>query len=389
MTKKVLRIITRLNVGGPTKHVAWLSSGLEREGWQGRLVCGQVEADEDDMSTFLDAYGVQSTLMPSLKRSIEPLQDLLTIRALYVLIAEFRPDVVHTHMSKAGLVGRLAVMAYNTVHRHQIKTVHTFHGHTFHGYFSPHKEVLFLAIERFLARFATTWIITISPQQRAEILAQYRVGRAHQHHQINLGIETGFARELDRHTLRAALGIGAQERVVGIVGRIAEIKNHELFIEAVRAYRRRFATAPLRFVVIGDGEAGYVRGIKALAAGLDELVFAGNQTDPRVFYGALDALALTSDNEGTPVSILEAFACGIPVVARGVGGVVDLIGTDERGLGVDKDPEQIAQALYDTFHGDPVARCERTERARRFVEENYSVQGLVRSVKSLYEGPSG
>lgn len=385
MSTKVLRIITRLNVGGPTKHVAWLSAGLEREGWHGRLVCGRVEADEDDMSAFLDAFGVQTTPMPSLKRSIDVKNDWRCICSIYALIVEFRPDVVHTHMSKAGLVGRLAAMAYNATHHHQVKTVHTFHGHTFHGYFSPRKEALFLAIERFLARFATNWIITISPQQEEEVLCQYRVGTKRQHRQINLGIETDFARHLDHHTLRHELGIGPQERVVGIVGRVAPIKNHALFIDAVRAYRRRFSATPLKFVIIGDGEAAYVRSIKALSADLDEVLFAGNQTDPRVFYGALDVLALTSDNEGTPVSILEAFACGIPVVARGVGGVVDLIGANERGLVVGNDPEQIAQALHHTLHH---AASGRTALARRFVEEKYSVQGLVRSVKALYETPT-
>lgn len=382
MNKKILRIITRLNVGGPTKHVAWLSSGLAEKGWSGQLICGTVEGDEDDMSSFVTEYGIEVQSLNSIKRSIDIRSDAKAIREIYKLLCDYRPAIVHTHMSKAGLVGRSAVMFYNVLHKEKIKTVHTFHGHTFHGYFSPAKERLFLWIEQFLAGYATSAIVTISPQQQGEIRDVYKVGKAGQHHQINLGIDTGFAKQLDRESLRQELGIPQNSKVFGIVGRIAEIKNHHLFIDSAREFFARHPEYDVRFVIIGDGEKSYVDGLKFYASDVPRVIFAGNRTDPRQFYGLLDYLALTSKNEGTPVSILEAFACGIPVVSTGVGGVVDLIGKNERGLIVAPTVMAISDGFWHLLNADHAMT---TTLAKEFVELNYSVNGLVRKIDSLYK----
>lgn len=386
MNKRILRIITRLNVGGPTKHVAWLSSGLALAGWNGLLVCGTVEGDEDDMGSFVTELDLVVQNLNSIKRSIDIRNDVKAIVDIYKILCNFKPAIVHTHMSKAGLVGRVAVMFYNLLHREKIKTVHTFHGHTFHGYFPPAKEKLFLWIEQFLARYATDAIITISPQQQTEIRDTYKIGRSNQHHQINLGIDTSFVKDLDKFALRQELAIPNRSKVFGIVGRIAEIKNHHLFIDSAREFISRHPEHNVRFVIIGDGERSYVDALKLYAQNVPEVIFAGNRTDPRQFYGALDYLVLTSNNEGTPVSILETFACGIPVVSTSVGGVVDLIGNNERGLLVNSNHIQIADAYLQMLREDHAVT---TKRAREFVEEHYTVAGLVRKVGNLYQNLVG
>jgi glycosyltransferase involved in cell wall biosynthesis len=381
VNKKVLHIITRLNVGGPTKHVSWLSAGLEQVGWSNLLVCGVVEDDEDDMGKFVSDHRLEVQYLKSLKRSIDVRNDLMAIGDIYKLLCRYKPSIVDTHMSKAGLVGRIAVMAYNLVNGDKIKTIHTFHGHTFHGYFSPIKEKVFLWIERFLTRFGTDAIITISPQQQAEILDTYKVGRRSQHRQINLGIDTRFANSLDKFTLRKELHIPKDSKVFGIVGRIAEIKNHRLFIDSAREFRACHPNSNVYFVIIGDGEKSYVEGLKQYANDVPGLIFAGNITNPSHFYGALDYLVLTSNNEGTPVSILEAFACNIPVVSTCVGGVIDLIGKNERGMLVTADSIQIADAYAQMLQTNHTIT---TDRARKFVEEHYSVDGLVSKTDNLY-----
>lgn len=386
MGKKVVRIITRLNVGGPSKHVSWLSNGLDQKGWHNILVSGKVEADENDMSEFLGAFNIEHIELESLKRSISPKDDYKSIIEIYQLLKKEKPAIVHTHMSKAALLGRVAVMFYNLLNADKIKTVHTFHGHTFHGYFSPVKEKLFLNIERFLARFATDKIITISNQQQDEILNRFKVGTKEQHVRINLGIDTNFVSKLDRTSLRNDFKIPLGAKVFGIVGRIADIKNHDLFIESVKCFNEKFMDENIYFVVIGDGEKGFVDNLKMKSIDLKNIIFAGNQTDPSYFYGGLDFLVLTSKNEGTPVSILEAFAAEIPVISTAVGGVIDIIGNDDRGYLIDSSQEELAKA-YDNIL--KVNSHNKVQKAKDFVENNYSIGSLVNNIDKLYKQLTG
>jgi len=381
MCKKIVRIITRLNVGGPSKHVSWLSNGLNKKGWKNVIVCGKVEKYENDMSEFVEQFNLKKIEIDSLKRSISFKDDLKSIFEIYKILKIEKPLIVHTHMAKAGLVGRLAVKLYNLTHKNKIKTIHTFHGHTFHGYFSPFKEKLFLNIERFLAKYATDKIITISKQQQQEILNVYKVGTKEKHEIINLGIDTSFANELDKKTFRKDFNIPVDAKVFGIVGRIAEIKNHKLFIDSVKEFNK-FGNKNIYFVIIGDGDKEYVNELKKYSKGVDNIIFTGNQMNPKYFYGALDFLVLTSKNEGTPVSILEAFACKIPVISTAVGGVLDLIGKNERGLLVKQEAKDLAQkykyALKNNLEGIKI-------KANEFVEKNYSIENLVNKIDKLYK----
>lgn len=407
---KVVRIIARLNVGGPAKHVAVLTHGLRRAGHDTVLVAGVVPPGEDDMGYFAAALGVEPVIIPEMSREISP-QDVVTVWKLYRLLRRERPDVVHTHTAKAGTVGRVAGLLYRWLtpgallgRPRPCRFVHTYHGHIFHSYYGRWKTRLFLAIERALARLVTDRVVVISPQQFEEIHGRFRVGRREQFRVIPLGLDLsvfgGWAGR--RHLLRAGWGAGERDILVGIVGRLTEVKNHELFLEAAARYLRAGGPAGgrrVRFVVVGDGQLRLALEVHAQYLGLgDAVTFAGTRDDPENFYPALDVVALTSRNEGTPLTLIEAMANARAVVSTAVGGVVDLLGGPEeaefrrpqawrvceRGVRVAPgDAEAFARALAYVVESDEL-RLRMGERGRRFVEENYSVERLLADVGRLY-----
>jgi glycosyltransferase involved in cell wall biosynthesis len=281
------------------------------------------------------------------------------------------------------MIGRVAAFFYKWMHRRTVKIVHTFHGHSFHGYFSKSKSKLFLTIERVLAKLITDAIITISEKQQEEILGKYKVGKKSQHHMISLGVDLSFADNLDRHSFRKDYNIPETAKLFGIIGRMAPIKNHHLFIESIAYFNGQYDYEDVYFVIVGDGDASDVAELKKLADDkkLNNLVFSGNQDEPTYFYGALDYLALTSKNEGTPVSILESFACKIPIVATAVGGVPDLIGENVRGILAEQKSSDLAEK-YDYVLKNDMA--EQKENAVTFVQKNYSVDNLSNNIESLY-----
>jgi glycosyltransferase involved in cell wall biosynthesis len=410
---KVLRIIARLNVGGPAKHVAWLEAGLRGAGVESLLVAGVVPPGEDDMGYFAESLGVRAHVIPEMSREVSP-KDALTVWKLYRLMLRERPDVVHTHTAKAGTVGRAAGMLYKWLtpsalrgRPRRCRFVHTYHGHIFHSYYGPLKTRAFLLIERLLARLATDRIVVISPRQLEEINVRFRVGRRGQFAVIPLGLDTRVFDDWAARRAHARAGMSARDSdvLVGIVGRLTEIKNHEMFLEAAALLKERRAHDPaaeerVRFVVIGDGHLREDLEARARALGLaDDVEFAGLRDDPEDFYPALDVVALTSHNEGTPLTLIEAMANARACVATAVGGVVDLLGgveeselrrphrwqVCERGVQVRAgDAEGFADALAHL-----VARPELREalggRGREFVERSHSAGRLVADVLSLYE----
>ena len=238
---KIVRIIGRLNVGGPAKHVVWLTAGLQNADCQSVLVAGAVPPGEEDMAYFASDQHVSPLFLSEMSREISP-KDLQAIWRIYRLLLRERPDVVHTHTAKAGTVGRVAGLLYRwftpgaLVGRpRSCRFVHTYHGHIFHSYYGPVKTRLFLLIEKTLARMATDRIVVVSDQQRREIAETFRVGRKKQFVVIPLGLDTSlFANwEKRRSPFREALGVGPDEILVGIVGRLTEIKNHDLFLRAI------------------------------------------------------------------------------------------------------------------------------------------------------------
>lgn len=406
---KILRIIARLNVGGPARHVVWLTEGLKPDGYETFLVAGVVPPDEDDMGYVAAAAGVQPFILPEMSREIS-VKDALTVWKLFHLMRRERPDIVHTHTAKAGTVGRVAGIMYRWLtpaalvgKPRRCSFVHTYHGHVFHSYYGRLKTRLFLGIERLLARFATDRIIVISEQQRREINEVFRVGRREQFAVIPLGIDIGlYASWQDRRPrLRTELNADDDQVLVGIVGRLTEIKNHGLFLRAA-ALLKRSTKSKVRFVIVGDGNLRRDLEEQAKTLGLsDDLSFLGTRNDPEDFYPALDIVALTSLNEGTPLTLIEAMANARPVIATSVGGVVDLLGSPveqhaqqddlafgfqlcERGVSVASgDAEGFARGLARLIE-DRTLRTELGARGLGFVSENYAKERLLRDMSALY-----
>src|ERR1700730_10452546 len=335
------------------------------------------------------------------------LKDHLPTWKLFRLKRRERPDIVHTHTAKAGSVGRVAGLMYRWLtpagKPRRCRFVHTYHGHVFHSYYGRFKTRLFLAVERFLARFATDRIIVISEQQRREISEVFRVGRREQFAVIPLGIDLDlYASWQDRQTrLRAELNADDNQVLVGIVGRLTEIKNHGLFLQAAALVLRNMK-AKVRFVIVGDGNLRGDLEAQAKTLGLgDDVSFLGTRNDPEDFYPALDIVALTSLNEGTPLTLIEAMANARPIVATSVGGVIDLLGLPvpqnahqgdavasyqlcERGVSVASgDAEGFARGLARLIE-DRGLRGELGRRGLEFVTQNYTKERLLRDMSALY-----
>ena len=409
---KIVRVIARLNVGGPAKHVVWLTAGLQSSDCESLLVAGTVPPGEDDMGYFAAAQGVAPILIPEMSREIS-FNDLLTIWKLYRLFVRENPDIVHTHTAKAGTVGRVAGLLYRWLtpatllgHPRKCRFVHTYHGHIFHSYYGRLKTRIFIAIEKLLARLVTDRIVVVSEQQRREIHETFGIGRANQFVVIPLGLDLNAFADCQnrRHLFREELDAGDDELLVGIVGRLTEIKNHELFLRAVAKFREACqAMTPqprVRFLVIGDGSLRDRLESTARSLGLTEsVVFTGSRRDPENFYPALDIVALTSLNEGTPLTLIEAMANQRPVIATSVGGVVDLLGKAitqtysrreryiicQRGLSIPVNDAEAFAAGLQRLVTDAELRRTLGQRGSAFVSGSYSRERLLTDVKGLYD----
>jgi glycosyltransferase involved in cell wall biosynthesis len=433
---KVVRVIARLNMGGPARHVSWLTSATQRAGIESILVAGVVPPGEDDITDFAVAQGVIPLIIPEMSREISA-KDIVTVWKLFQLFRRERPDIIHTHTAKAGTVGRVAGWLYRwltpTVFLGRPRPcffVHTYHGHIFHSYYGPSKTKFFLAIEKLLARM-TDRVVVISQQQYHEIHNDFGVGRRSQFALIQEGqfaiIPLGL--DLDvyaqwknlRQAARKDLGLKDTELAVGIVGRLTEIKNHAFFLQVAARYKELFGSGKttngeaqrLRFIIIGDGQLRHSLEQQAQTLALqDDVIFTGMRSDPESFYSALDVVALTSLNEGTPLTLIEAMANARPVIATAVGGVVDLLGSCDSTAGAPTD-DGASDAYTICEHGITVKshdadafshglrflverrtlRREMGERGRAFVEQNHSKERLVADLVALYEellgqGPS-
>jgi len=375
---RVVRVIARLNVGGPAWHVVLLSAGTELR-YPTVLVAGSVPHGESDMSGLATERGVELLRIPELGRTVRPLDDLVALWKLWRLFRATRPEVVHTHTAKAGTLGRLAAWLAGVPIR-----VHTFHGHVFHGYFGGFKTFLFLTVERILARL-TTKVVAISPRQ-ADDLRRYLRVPAERITVIPLGLDLDRFVEADaeaeRQGFRRSIGAGS-EVVVAMVGRLTAIKNHAL---AIRALARLSGTLPaFLLVIVGGGEEEPALRNLVARLGLEKSVrFLGWRRDLEAVYYGSDVVALSSDNEGTPVCLIEALACGRPVVATTVGGVPDLLEEGRLGILVPpRDEAAFADALFAV--GNAPGRENRAVRPASSIARRYGVERLVADIERLYD----
>ncbi|MBW1924853.1 MAG: glycosyltransferase [Deltaproteobacteria bacterium] len=389
-----------MNIGGPSLHVYYLTEGLRKDRFESHLVVGKVSHLEGSMEDLFSGPWRPLTTIPELRREINVRRDLIAFFKLLRIIRSKKPHIVHTHMSKAGYLARLAVVFLRVFGRRRILAVHTFHGNVFSGYFSPWKSKLFLLIERMLARF-TDAIIAISEGQRRDLVHRFRVAGPDKIRMIRLGfdLEPFLSNDALKGRFRERLGMGVDQRLVGIVGRLVPVKNHRLFLEAVRQLKEADPGDQTRFVVVGDGMLrGELENLVRDLEVADRVIFSGWQREMASVYADLDLLCLTSINEGTPVAVIEAMASGVPVAATDVGGGPDLLGpvvgssgealyaVCERGLMCRRgDPESVAWAIRDVILGavPELDRC--VMRARLYVAQYYSRGRLVEDVENLYE----
>jgi len=385
---KVLRIIARLNIGGPAIHTILLTAGLNNAGshqqgaeglaFESTLVTGVEGKYEGNMLDLAAAKGVEPIIIPQLRRNIDPIGGLIALFKLCRLMRREKPHIVHTHTATAGLLGRLAARLAGVP-----VILHTFHGHVLRGYFGPLRSKALVWMERFLARLSDC-IVTVSEGQRRE-LAGYGIAPLEKITVVPLGfeLEALLACESHRGELRRELGLAYENKLIGIVARLVPIKNHRLFLRAAKVVAEAMPQAG--FLVVGDGELREELEAYARDLGLDgRVLFTGWRRDLPRLYADLDVVALTSINEGTPVSLIEAMAAGVPVVATGVGGVPDVVVDGETGHLVEAgDVKGMAEAIIELLR-DPEKAREMGQEGREAVYPRFAVQTLMANVEGLY-----
>ncbi len=386
--KKVLRVITRLNIGGPSIQAVSLTARLKAFGYNSLLVHGALSPGEGDMGYLLRREGVEALKLQKLQRSVNPKTDFDAACQLYRLLCDFEPDVVHTHTAKAGALGRLAARFYNLTHgrRHPVRIVHTYHGHVFDGYFGKRSTAVFLGLERWLARW-TDRIIAISPRIADEISKRYAIGRSDQVCSIRLGFDLAPFVRIDDNMRRASrerFVVPDGTLVVTTVGRLTEIKKHDLFLEmSKRVFSSR---QDVLFFIVGDGELRDELESIVSALGIEPVVrFLGWRQDLATIYAASDLFVLTSRNEGTPVALIEAMASGIPGISTDVGGVRDVITSPSVGSVVPfGDAEALAGSVLSLLAAGTAERRAMGMRARDVVSKRFTMDRLVEEIADLY-----
>jgi glycosyltransferase involved in cell wall biosynthesis len=373
---RVLRLFSRLNVGGPSIHVIVLTSGLVSRGYETRLLVGSEGVREGNLFDFAAQHGVECERVAGLGREIRPLADLGALWRVYRVMRGFRPHIVHTHTAKAGFIGRVAARLAGVP-----IVVHTFHGHVLRGYFGRAKTAFYRFLERGLARGSNV-LVAVSDAVKND-LVELEVAPAAKIRVIRLGLPLEeLAGSLPSGGLRREANIPSTATVVGIVGRLAPIKDLPCFLEAAALVHR--SHPDVHFAIVGDGEQRADLEARTQVLGLAQHVhFFGWRRDMAAVYGDIDIAVNCSRNEGTPVSLIEALSAGRPVVATAVGGTPDVLRNGEFGTLVPPaDSAALAQAIQGALH-DPGLR-EKAEAGRRHVLAAHSTTRLLGDIDHLY-----
>jgi glycosyltransferase involved in cell wall biosynthesis len=388
---RVLRILNRLIIGGPALNATYLTKYMAPE-YETMLVIGGKDDHEQDASHLTEQLGIQPVVIPEMKRAINPTADRQAYKKMKALIKEFKPDIVHTHAAKSGAIGRLAASSCKVP-----VIVHTFHGHVFHSYFGKLKSQAFINIERYLAR-KSSGIIAISDIQKTELSDMYKICPSEKINIIPLGLDLDKFRtnqEEKRQRFRAQYDIAEDEIAIGIIGRIVPVKNHSLFVAAA-ANTLSKTNKKLRFIIIGDGDSRPQMEQDFKSVGIDYAYYPEDkrhthaiciswQTNVDEVLAGLDIVALTSHNEGTPVSLIEAQAAMRPLVSTRVGGVADAVLDKQSGFITEPgNAIQFAQALH-TLVEDEAMRRSFGAIGITHVQKNYSYQRLVNDMSLYYD----
>jgi glycosyltransferase involved in cell wall biosynthesis len=376
---KILRIINRFNLGGITYNVSYLSKYLPDE-YETLLIGGPEEEREESSLYIPQSLGLNPTIIHELKRSINPFKDYMAYKKIIKIIKEFKPDIVHTHASKAGAIGRMAA-----IHCKVPVIVHTFHGHVFHGYFSPFKTKIFKILESYLAKKSGI-IVAISEIQKKELTEIYKVCTAQKTHVIPLGFDlkrfTENAEE-KRNSFRTKYNL-TSELAIGIIGRLAPIKNHYLFIDAIE-YALKQTHTKIKAIIIGDGETrtdleNYIKQKKLES----HFIFTSWIKEVDWALAGLDLVCLTSKNEGTPVSLIEAQAAGKFIITTNVGGIKDILHPDCGLLSESDDPETFKQNLLFAINNFEEVN-KKAKGAGEQIIQKFSYERLCRDADALYK----
>ncbi len=384
--KKILRIINRFNLGGPTYNAGLLTKYLSDE-YETLLVGGNHEESEGSSMHIIEKLGLDPVIIPEMQRSISPKNDRVAYHKIQKIIQDFKPDIVHTHASKAGALGRRAAFNAKTP-----QIYHTFHGHVFHSYFGSLKTNLYKNIERRLAKKSTN-IIAISELQKRELSEIHRICPAEKIKVIPLGFDLVpfyTNTKAKRKEFRSKWKIKENEVAIGIVGRIVPIKDHVFFVHVIERILKK-TSKKIRVFIVGDGEEKV--NIQALIT-TKKLSFSSNST-PALFQftswiknvdevnAGMDIICLTSKNEGTPVSLIEAQASGNPIVSTNVGGIENVISADETGyLSKIGDLEQFSNNLLKLIENEDI-RNDMSKKGIR-MSSQYSFENLISNTKALY-----
>jgi glycosyltransferase involved in cell wall biosynthesis len=378
---RVLRVIARLNMGGPAIHVSNLAAGLETRGYHTTLVAGSLARGEDSMAFVAQRLGVAVVSVPEMEREVSLRHDARSIQRLADIIRDERPHVLHTHTAKAGAIGRAAALLAGGARPPVV--LHTFHGHVLKGYFGTRRTAFFREVERTLARISDV-LVAVSPEVRDE-LVELGIAPREKFAVIRLGIplEERLGDPTADLDYRRLYGIPEGAFVVGWVGRMTGVKDTASTLEILRATRDRGVDAVL--CLVGDGpDRGRLEQVAHDLGIARRCYFVGYQEDVAGYYRLFDAFLLPSVNEGTPVSAIESLASGTPVVANRVGGVPDVVRDGVDGFLVEAGDVEGAAERLATLAFDPALRARLGEAGRGRVLRRYSVARLVDDVDRLY-----
>lgn len=406
---RVLRILNRFNLGGPTHNAGYLTRYLPSD-FETLLVGGSQEASEEGSHHILSDLGVKPMILPELQREVAPWRDRGAYRRIKKLIKDFKPDIVHTHAAKAGAVGRMAAadMGVKAI-------VHTFHGHVFHSYFGPVRTALYKNIERYLARRSSR-IVAISERQREELVDEHRICPVEKVTVVPLGFDLSRFQEdqeRKRALFRKVYGVSDDEIAIGIVGRLVPIKNHDLFLDVIAKVSHRTGRR-LRAFIVGDGEERDRLQARVQELGLSQVagpIFNGHGfghgvngkpmvsaatvtftswiKEVDIVNAGLDIIMLTSLNEGTPVSLIEAQASNRPVVCTRVGGTENVVLDGRTGLlSGSGDAEGLAHQLTALVEDDAL-RLRMGAGGWSHVRERYHYTRLVSDTAAMYRSLLG
>jgi glycosyltransferase involved in cell wall biosynthesis len=368
---QVLRIIARMNVGGPAVQVSGLMRGFDQEIFEQELLTGFCAADESDYLEKV-AIDVRAIRIDGLGRSIKPRADLTALFTIVKEIRRFKPDVIHTHTAKAGVVGRIA----SIISGQKSIRVHTFHGHLLNGYFGPGKTKLVIFIEKFLALF-TNQLLAVGKQVQDDLI-NVGIGSEKKFSVMPPGLQ--LAKVPSNHDARIELGLDQNKIYCAFIGRITQIKRPDRFLDV--AAKLKADGVEVKFIVAGAGEKLQYCQDRVAAEKLP-ITFLGWREDIEVVLAAADFVILTSDNEGTPLSLIQAGMVGIPVVATNVGSTKEIVVDGQTGFLTDLSVGELATAVTNLAENSDL-RAQMGHAGKEYTMARYGVERLVKDHQDLY-----